>query len=232
MAFFLEDSTGVRAEWAALEGFYSIAGTKVGSWLDCNFYAIHSFDGRKADLAKEGLATVLFRALGEAITSHCMVAYEVWDHESELHTYTEKSYRLGIPPAVTPVGELLLSAGCVAGFKDWYIAEGGNEGPRKLQAEKPSSPEARTEALSSLARSFTTYLARPPVKGEREVERDCRARAVRLLGEMNWPEPVFGLAAVAFAAASEAKHLLRDGPRKIRKAIEGATPHWSLEDGP
>lgn len=232
VAFCLTDSDGRQADRPAVEGFYSIAGLRVGSWLDCDVYPTQAFNGRVADLAGDGVTVELFRLLGEAITSHCMVAYEAWEHVSPLHTVTEQSYRLGIPPGATPVGELLIAAGCVAGFKDWYIAEGGNEGPRKLQAEKPLSEAARVEALSTLARTLAAYLARTPVETAEVVERDCRARAARLLETLQWPEAVGPLPRAAAEAAAGADDLLHDGPKRVREALAALQPPWSLEDGP
>lgn len=233
VALFLLDGDQVQADWPLLKGFFSIAGPERGSWLDCDFYPLQSFSGIERDLSSDGLALELFRLLGEAITSHCMVAYEVWEHATDLHSFTEQSYRLGIPPPATPVGELLITAGCISGFKDWYIAEGGNEGPRKLQAEKPPSADAHPTALASLARSLIDYLARRPVKGTEAVEGDCRRRALRLLeGREDWPELVRPIVAAVAAAAGGAEDLLQDGPAMVQRAVEERRPPWSLEDGP
>lgn len=232
VAFRLSDTDDQQTDRPVVEGFYSIAGPRIGSWLDCDVHPMQVFNSRVADLAEEGTTVELFRLLGEAITSHCMVAYEAWERTSPLHTVTEQSYRLGIPPGATPVGELLIAAGCVAGFKDWYIAEGGNEGPRKLQAEKPPDEAARTEALSALARNLAAYLARRPVGAAGAVERDCRARAARLLETLRWPEAVGPLVRAAAEAAAGADDLLHDGPKRVREAVEALQPPWSLEDGP
>jgi hypothetical protein len=231
--FFLLDGDGTKADWSVLKGFYSVAGRTRGSWLDCDFYPAQSFGEREIDITEEGLALRLFEIRGEAITSHCMVAYEVWEHSTDLHAFTDISYRLGIPPAATPVGELLIAAGCVAGFKDWYIAEGGNEGPRKLQAEKPLTAAAKTEAMVTVAQSLIDYLARRPVGGAEAVEMDCRRRAVGLLAGMeDWPEEVLPIARSVAHAASGAEDLLLDGPKMVRKALKERRPPWSLEDGP
>ncbi|MFQ5892938.1 MAG: DUF1122 family protein [Nitrospinota bacterium] len=232
IALSLTDGSGQPADGPVVEGFYSVAGLRIGSWLDCDVYPVQAFDGREADLAAEGVTLELFRLVGEAITSHCMVAYEVWERTAPLHAVTEQSYQLGIPPAATPVGELLVAAGCVAGFKDWYIAEGGTEGPRKLQAEKPPTGAAREAALTTLAHSLTTYLARRPGAGGEAVERDCRSRAVRLLEGLQWPEVVGPVSTAVAAAAAGADDLLRDGPERVREALASRRPPWSLEDEP
>ena len=62
--------------------------TAPGFWY---VYPTQAFNGRVADLAVDGVTVELFRLLGEAITSHCMVAYEAWEHTSPLHTVTEQS---------------------------------------------------------------------------------------------------------------------------------------------
>src|SRR5690606_23715418 len=45
---------------------------------------------------------------------------------------TARALAARVPPVATPLGGMMFAAGCVA-FTDWYIAEGGREGPRKLQ---------------------------------------------------------------------------------------------------
>jgi hypothetical protein len=43
----------------------------------------------------------------------------------------------------------MFAAGFRGHFKDWYISEGGHEGPRKLQANKSPNPIAAREALQA-----------------------------------------------------------------------------------
>ena len=63
---------------------------------------------------------------------HLMVSYE--DNDA-IHRQTDRALTSGVPPVLTPLGYLLF----VSGFrlvKNWYLAEGGHEGPRKLWGEK------------------------------------------------------------------------------------------------
>jgi hypothetical protein len=68
-----------------------------------------------------------------------MVSYE---GEQEIHRETLLSLAGGVPPAATPLGYLLVLGG-FGHVKDWYLAEGGMEGPRKLWGEK--APDAGWE---------------------------------------------------------------------------------------
>ena len=89
---------------------------------------------------------------------HLMVEYD-----SAQRAETAQALARGVPAIATPLGELLLSIGCGAKFKDWQIAEGGSEGPRKLQAYKPPSEEHarrwRREAVQDL-RAFLNSAGR------------------------------------------------------------------------
>jgi hypothetical protein len=61
----------------------------------------------------------------------------------------------------------MLQAGCRS-FRDWYIPEGGREGPRKLQGFKPLDGAIAREKAQQLRREMAELLARPesPQHGE------------------------------------------------------------------
>ena len=55
-----------------------------------------------------------------------------------------------VPPVATPLGALLFEVGCGVAFRDWYISEGGREGPRKLQGFRALDDDhARTRGLEA-----------------------------------------------------------------------------------
>ncbi|MBI2369377.1 MAG: DUF1122 family protein [Deltaproteobacteria bacterium] len=157
------------------EGIFSEGGRRVGSWMDLS-YLHPSVDG--------SWQRPLFQALGGLVTSHLMVAYEGWGIEGAPHRETEEALRLGVPPAATPLGMLLYWAGCRGGWRDWYIAEGGAEGPRKLQAEKPLDEPTAQRFNAELVLELHQFLARVPGWSATGVEAACRARARALLAEL------------------------------------------------
>lgn len=87
---------------------------------------------------------------------HAMVEYD-----SPAQAETARALGAGIPPAATPTGFTLFMAGCRAGFKDWYFAEGGSEGPRKLQAYKPLNDQHLKQKALIMARELEAFLANP-----------------------------------------------------------------------
>lgn len=88
---------------------------------------------RTADLEDEGYAA-LFELLRPLIPpgGHIMVEYD-----SPARADVAQALATGVPPAATSLGEQLVRAGFGPRFKDWAIAEGGLEGPRKLQCYVP-----------------------------------------------------------------------------------------------
>lgn len=84
---------------------------------------------------------------------HLMVEYE-----SLRRVDTERALLANTPPILTSLGYSLLRAGCTAGFKDWYISEGGREGPRKLQAYKPLDDKHRRTKARQLYTEVQEYL--------------------------------------------------------------------------
>lgn len=91
---------------------------------------------------------------------------------------TERALRRRVPPAATPLGVVLLAAGC-RWFKDWYFPEGGREGGTKLQGTLPLDAAHRREAEARLADRLQAFLAGGDL-------RDAdRARAERALAELD-----------------------------------------------
>jgi len=85
-----------------------------------------------------------------------------------------------VPAIATPLGELLFSIGCGARFKDWQIAEGGTEGPRKLQAYKPPSGEIAQRWRREASADLRAFLERSAA-GASDAVLAARRRAESLL---------------------------------------------------
>jgi len=92
-------------------------------WLDFDFFPPSAW--RREDWL------AFFQALAEVVGEggRVMVGYEALPE-------TLEALQRGVPPILTPLGEVLREAGFWA-FKDWYYPEGWAEGGRKLQAERP-----------------------------------------------------------------------------------------------
>jgi hypothetical protein len=80
----------------------------------------------------------------------------------------------------TPLGYLMFLAGCGASFRDWYISEGGREGPRRLQGFKPLDAASAVSKAAAMAMELRAFLALPPSEGRREWE--ALARRLARLG--------------------------------------------------
>ena len=106
--------------------------------------------GGSVDLGSDGIEQVL-SLLYDVIPpgGHVMVEYD-----SRQRADTAFALAHQVPAVATSLGQLLYRIGFGAKFKDWQIAEGGAEGPRKLQAYKPPSEEVarrwRAEAVAQL----------------------------------------------------------------------------------
>lgn len=139
-------------------------------------------DGNEASIGPDGVAH-LFELLLDALPAggHLMVEYD-----SAQRSETAQALARGVPAVATPLGSLLLKIGCGAKFKDWQIAEGGTEGPRKLQAYKPPSDDIAERWRAEAAKDLRAFLQRV-TKGESDVVRAARRRAEALLPLLNEP---------------------------------------------
>ena len=128
------------------------------NWIEFVRYDAHpSFGDEPVDLPAMGLDRRLFSWLGESLPpgGHLMVEYE-----SPTQRESRRLLGLDRPPACTPLGILLLSAGCLS-IRDWYIPEGGREGPRKLQGFRPIDAATARQRFESIELAVQELLSVP-----------------------------------------------------------------------
>lgn len=156
---YLVDAAGRLSQQPFAQGLCNRGRYPAYNWVEFVRYdARPAFDGDTVDLAARGLDRQLFRWLGDLLPpgGHLMVEYE-----SPTQRETERILSLGYPAAASPLGVLLLEAGCLS-FRDWYIPEGGREGPRKLQGFKPLDEEQARQRARALSDVLREALSRPP----------------------------------------------------------------------
>ncbi|NIM59649.1 MAG: DUF1122 domain-containing protein [Candidatus Aminicenantes bacterium] len=137
---FFRDSHGNLSSSPVIKGIYSVGGKDgVKPWMDIEYSEELGFLDEKETkdgliLSSNSLDRKLFKYLGNIIPSggHLMVSYE---GGQLIHTNTIRSLSMSIPPAATSLGFLIFQGGFQL-IKDWYLSEGGHEGPRKLWGEK------------------------------------------------------------------------------------------------
>jgi hypothetical protein len=164
-----------------MTGFVSGGGRGVTPWVEgrifptVEFASSESFDARAA-----GIEAQLINLLGELIPAggHLMLEYE-----SPGQRDTHRELLLRVPPAASHLGELMFRAGFRGHFKDWYIAEGGNEGPRKLQGNKSPDDSSERLAIRENAKDLQEFLKRraPSDRDDAAVIAQAQVRARKLL---------------------------------------------------
>ena len=105
--------------------------------------------GGGAQPVSPGVERALFGQLASLVPAggHLMAEYD-----SRPRASTARALAADVPPVATPLGALLFDLGCGVAFRDWYISEGGREGPRKLQGFRATNEEhARTRGLETIA---------------------------------------------------------------------------------
>jgi hypothetical protein len=214
--------TGQAMETPVLEGIHSRGGRGVKGWIEVgDYFPIVHFEGRKTPpktvhLSKRGLDRGIFGLLGGCVPpgGHLMFAYEV-SYESLFHRETQNSLTKGIPPISTAQGELLFHAGFRL-VKDWYLAEGGHEGPRKLWGEKPLNEiESREFDLRTFLQ-LLAFLSRQPNPTYVEREQLAKRRALEIAEELELEPNLSGL-------RERIIHTYRNGFRS--KELERAARH-------
>lgn len=184
---------GPDGKWipaAVLQGIYSRGGRGVIGWIEVgDYHPVIHFNGlgNSTDtlaLSENKRDQQIFNLLSEVIPpgGHLMFVYEV-PYESPFHQETQQGLLKGIPPVSTPQGILLFHSGC-RWVKDWYLAEGGHEGLRKLWGEKPINERElqRFDLLTFF--QLLSFLSRKPNPEFLELEINAKKRTRAVLSEL------------------------------------------------
>ena len=105
------------------------------------------------------------------------------EYDSPTHRATERMLTLRYPPATSPIGYLMFEQG-IRSYRDWYISEGGREGPRKLQGFVPLSNDIAAEKTAALRREIEAMLAAPEQPGHGEWGQLARELGTRALAAL------------------------------------------------
>ena len=99
------------------------------------------------------------------------------EYDSPHRATTARALAANVPPVATPLGALMFAAGCGVAFTDWYISEGGREGPRKLQGFRALDAEHEQRRGREMLTALEAFMAR-----SRDVDWDVQM-VVRPLAE-------------------------------------------------
>lgn len=161
LAFYLERE-GTRSDRPILRGLYATPSPRpIPGWFDGFFRYPLTLQGEAIELDDAQLRT-FFRAVGRLIPpgGWLALAYETFGESQAIHQETEQALRLGVPPILTPLGMCLFYARCAFPIRDWSIAEGWREGPRKLQGFKPREEAHYRRRADELWEEIRTFLRR------------------------------------------------------------------------
>lgn len=187
---YLKDQHGRSSERPVIDkALYSVGGKGVLPWIEIgNYWAEVTFkeEGtvpKKMSMADSDTEFKLFKLLGDLIPpgGHMMMPYELDDNALSRTTFA--ALQKNVPMVATPIGFLLFRIGFTVPFKDWYIAEGGHEGPRKLHFEKPLTDQRAREVGEELTAELTTFIDSFAETKDVQLVRSCKenAREIRAL---------------------------------------------------
>lgn len=189
---FLLNKEGKRSRDPLVTGIYSKGNpsNKIFSWLDIHYLDCFTFDNGDADFLSEieGLAEGLFGMLGYCIPPGGMIMCSyitdmVWRIESPIHEQTRRClqvHSLNIPPAATPIGRLLVAAGCCNIKAGAYDVQGSS----RLAGEKALDQEYEKSFSQRLITQLEEYLEKATNPEYKDIEAICRANAGVILDKM------------------------------------------------
>lgn len=101
----------------------------------------------------EGIDVLIVQTLAGVVRAGGYLSFE---YDSEHRRATARALAQGVPPVATPLGGMMLSAGCGVAIIDRYTGDGGVDGPRSLQGFRAADVEHELrrapETLATLER--------------------------------------------------------------------------------
>jgi hypothetical protein len=189
---FLKDKEGRASRDPLITGIYSKGNpsSRIFSWLDIHYLDWFAFDNGDARVLSEmeDLSEEFFEILGSVIPHGGMIICSyitdvAWRIESPIHEITRRCLQvqsLEIPPAATPLGKLLVAAGCCNIKAGAYDVQGSS----RLAGEKALDREYKMRFTQRLIKQLEEYLRREPNPEYQHVEDICRSNAEKILGQM------------------------------------------------
>jgi hypothetical protein len=179
---FLCDSSGEVSREPVVFGLHHQGKYPSYNWIEVISLSPRvSFESGKAIDVSMAETQQLFQYLAELIPpgGHMMVEYDSPEQQE-----TARSLALGIPPVATPLGYMMFLAGFGVSFKDWHFAEGGCEGPRKLQGYKALDEQHAARRADETVAELAAFLTRIPEEESSELEKAGRDRASAVLNKL------------------------------------------------
>lgn len=152
------------------------------NWIEVMALGAYPQEWSSRGIVGERALARLFSLLRDATPpgGHLMVEYESPSMAETLHALVG-----GVPPVLTPLGHAMFLAGFGWGLRDWYIAEGWSEGPRKLQGFHALDAEHLRRSVAHLAQELATFATSTAgqryLKEARSARRRLREVVARLL---------------------------------------------------
>ncbi len=182
---FLQNTLGEIGQQPVVIGLYNRGSYPAYNWIEIISLApqVDFGSGEQVffSISSGRLTQQLFKYLTDLLPpgGHMMVEYDSSEQQD-----TARSLASGIPPIATPLGYTLFLAGCSAGFRDWYFAEGGSEGPRKLQGYKLLNSQHTKQKIEEVIKELSTLLDKLSSKDTSELERAAQSRALDILNRL------------------------------------------------
>ena len=183
----LKDEDGNRSHKPVIDrALYSVGGKGVFPWIEIGYYWADVFFSeektvpKRISIANSDTERKLFQLLGDLVPpgGHMMVPYELDDNVLSRMTFA--ALHKGVPMVATPIGFLLFRIGFTIPFRDWYIAEGGHEGPRKLHFEKPLTERREREVGEEITAELTAFVDRDLETKDTDLVRTCKNNARKI----------------------------------------------------
>jgi len=145
----------------------------VPSWIDGEFV-------EDQPTLSHTLFTGVAQRLGALIQpgGRLWFAYEAFGNAGAMMRETRDALDAHVPLIATPIGFLLFRADCWCGLRDWDIPEGGREGPRKLQGNKPLHAAHARQRAGEIVQTLEQFLGQ---RVQLEIAARAQARAQVIL---------------------------------------------------
>jgi hypothetical protein len=195
VSLFLKNEDGKTSDRPLIEGIFSKGNPShyIQGWFDIHYSDRADFgDGNPVVLSRSGrCAEDVFEMIGGTIEPGGMIFVSlitdmVWEIESELHRMTRdclSTRSLGIPPAATPLGRLLITGGCRNVKSQAFDVQGSS----RIAGEKAPNADIERQFTQKLRTQLQEFLSRRAARGSAEFDqlfKICRSNAEDILNRL------------------------------------------------
>lgn len=167
-----------RTKEPVLYGLHHAGRLPAHHWVEVTSFQARVPIGEEQAEIPEGIDALIVAALASVIPPGGHLAME---YDSPHRHQTALALAAHVPPEATPLGAMMFSAGCGIVFRDLHTADGGREGPRRLEGMRAHDEAHAVQRAADRLIALEAFMGRSKDL-DWGVQATCRPLAEEVMG--------------------------------------------------